>query len=95
MQNTRFLGILQKLCFPQLHAKNQRKTGEPILRKTLNQLMDDQTDGEEGQIKKGKNVRTNDQTKQHTISQVKIYYLFAETGRPKNEKNETNKKYQK
>ena len=95
MQNTRFLGILQKLCFPQLQAKNQRKTGEPILRKTFNQLMDDQTDGEEGQIKKGKNVRTNDQTKQHTISQVKIYYLFGETGRPKNEKNETNKKYQK
>ena len=95
MQNTRFLGILQKLCFPQLQAKIQRKTGEPILRKTFNQLMDDQTDGEEGQIKKGKNVRTNDQTKQHTISQVKIYYLFAETGRPKNEKNETNKKYQK
>ena len=95
MQNTRFLDILQKLCFPQLQAKIQRKTGEPILRKTFNQLMDDQTDGEEGQIKKGKNVRTNDQTKQHTISQVKIYYLFAETGRPKNEKNETNKKYQK
>ena len=95
MQNTRFLGILQKLCFPQLQAKIQRKTGEPILRKTFNQLMDDQTGGEEGQIKKGKNVRTNDQTKQHTISQVKIYYLFAETGRPKNEKNETNKKYQK